>query len=271
MQTIAHRGGRVELFQENSYEIIHDFFANYHEIKNSKYKFDGLEFDIVELKNGEFLLLHSKKEGKRLSGKNIDLNKMSREDIKNTKIQKYIEKSHLYDKDRNYDKEANFIFLDEVFDLYSKYRCNNNIILVLDIKSISSKGCKKLKNLLDMYKIPLDSIKISVYGFLTSYHINKHFSNVYKEWFPIIDTYSTLPYCIERIYNIIMYHFIRNWNAISIALYKDYIVDEQLKFRRKGFQISYFGLTNEQKENLIEIELKNKTNNISYFCIDSDV
>jgi hypothetical protein len=266
MQVVAHRGGRVEFFQENSFEIINDYFENYVGMKINGY--DGIEFDIVEIDDGDFLIMHAEKESKRLTGLDINLTKMKREEIKNIKIQKFIEKSHFYEKDRIYDKEANFIFLDEIFDLYKKHK--KEVILILDIKSISKSGCKKLKKMLEDYEISYENIKICGYGLPSVYYLSKYFPNVYKEWYPIIDAYSNFPYCIEKIYNYIMYYYLDDWTAISIALYDDDIVPEQMKFKRKNYKISYFGLTNKKKDEIIEDQLLNNKNDVSYICMDSD-
>ena len=48
-----------------------------------------------------------------------------------------------------------------------------------------------------------------------------------------------------------MYYYLKDWTAISIALYDENTVEEQMNFRRENYKISYFGLTNKEKDKLI--------------------
>lgn len=262
MQQVAHRGGSLIKFQENSYEIVENFFDDF-----ISFHLDGIEIDIVETEQGDFLCLHGKKESKRMTGKDINLLKMTRDEIKKEKIQKNILRSHEYDIDQSYNSEANFIFIDEIFEMYKK-KNNKNIVLVLDIKEISKKGCKKLKKMIKEYGIPENNLKLCGYGLVSSYYISKHFPGIYKEWFIVLDSYSSLPYCIERIYNWIMYYLCDDWTALSIAMYDTETLGEQMKFKRKNYKLSYFGCTNDQISDLVREQIINRTNNISYFCVD---
>ena len=263
MTVVLHRGGNIQTFQENSYEIITDFFRNFDTYKN---KYNGIEIDIVELVDNDFVLMHSAKDSERLTGKKINLIKLKRKDINLVKIQKNIVNESDDKLVYNYDNEASFIFLDKVFDMYSKHKDKQEITLVLDFKSISYKGCTKLKELIIEYDIPNNNLILSNSNIFSVYAISKILPNIDKEWTCILgNVYTQLPYALEYMYCYILSILLKNWNVYAISLQVDVKLEKKMFFYNNNYNLSFFGLN---YEDIMKRQDELSKYKVRYYCVD---
>lgn len=215
---ILHRGGNTEKYTENSLEIVTDFLTN-----NIYNNFQGIEIDIFQLHDGEFVCFHDKNM-KRLTGINNNITNYTRNTLHNVKI-----------------KNGTLLFLSDLFYLMNKYN-KTHIYVILDIKHITNKGCLILQNLINKSNIEHKYIHFTVYSIHIAKLLNKYFSNTSKCWYPLINKYTRLPNWILNIHNKYMNNVCKNWNGLSIGVFNKNDFNDQLHFYNDLKFLNLFGI-----------------------------
>lgn len=222
-------------FHENSLEIVQDALENCDEME-----IDGIEIDLVETTNCEFLLIHAASESLRLTGDpSIDLTTMSRATLLRTQtLQKTIPAATPYEPALSYKDRGTFTFLDTVLAMYSTKA--SDLTLILDIKNISSRGCTKLRSMINKH-MPNQSKRVmfSCCDLFSCYLLGRNFPEFYKEWYPILDSYTIKPFWTERLYsNIVYYCVTKRWQGIAINMSAQ--LTWQTSFITDSMQLAYF-------------------------------